>query len=99
MPSPSPEVASAIADFAYELRRARRDAGELSLRDLARRMEHKGSPSTLQRAFKGAVLPSWRIVEALLSNGLDIPRDVIIRDWRPRWVAVKDLVAPLDQGK
>lgn len=90
------EVSKAIQTFAYRLRRARRDAGELSLRDLAQRIEFRGSPSTLQRAFAGNVLPSWPVVQALLIRGFDLDKEVVRSEWLPRWVAVKDLEDPLD---
>lgn len=89
------EVARAIHDFAYRLRRARRDTGELSLRELARRMSFRGSASTLQRAFAGSTLPAWPIVEALLTNGFNIPAQIVRDEWLPAWVAVKDLEDPL----
>lgn len=90
------KVAEAIETFAYRLRRARRDAGELSLRELARRIDFRGSPSTLQRAFAGHTLPSWPVVQALLIRGFELDPDVVRREWLPRWVAVKDLEDPLD---
>ena len=93
--SQNPEVAQAIEDFAFLLRRARREAGELSMRDLAELMNHRGSASTLQRAFAGNTLPSWPVVEALLVKGLNVPAETVRRDWLPAWVAVKDLESPL----
>lgn len=94
-------AASAIRMFAWQLLRARRDAGDLSFRQLATRIqkgqtEGWGSRSTLQRAFAGDVLPSWPVVEALLVDGFNISEDVVQQQWRPLWVKVKDLVEPLD---
>jgi hypothetical protein len=93
--SQNPEVAQAIEDFAFRLRRARRDAGERSLRDLAQRMSFRGSASTLQRAFAGDTLPTWPVVEALLSKGFNVPAEIVNDEWLPLWVAVKDVESPL----
>ncbi|XVS64672.1 hypothetical protein ACQPYE_00995 [Actinosynnema sp. CA-299493] len=92
----NPKVAAEISAFAYRLRRARRDAGEPSLRELARRIQFQGSVSTLQRAFAGGNLPTWRVVEALLITGLGLDRERVQQDWRPVWVAIKDLQDPLE---
>ncbi|MBW4719416.1 helix-turn-helix domain-containing protein [Saccharothrix obliqua] len=92
----TPEAAAAIEDLGYRLRRARRDAGELSLRDLSRRTNHAASPSTVQRALSGKVLPAWRVVDALLRLGFGIDKQTVDTEWRPLWVAAKDLVDPLD---
>ena len=94
-------VASAVKLFAFKLCRARRDAGQLSLRELAARIElsHNrgwGSSSTLQRAFAGNALPSWPVVEALLVDGFGLAPETVRSEWLPQWVAVKDLEDPLD---
>lgn len=92
-----PNAKAAISDFAFRLRRARRDAGELSLRELAQRMKFRGSASTLQRAFAGNVLPAWPLVEALLESGCGVPAETVRSEWLPCWVAAKDVVDPLDE--
>ncbi|MEU3646433.1 helix-turn-helix transcriptional regulator [Lentzea sp. NPDC034063] len=94
-------TAAAVEVFAFHLRRARRDAGDLSLRQLADRIGRSasrgwGSSSTLQRAFAGRSLPSWPVVEALLVDGFGIDHERVHQEWRRRWVEVKDLVEPLD---
>ncbi|SDD44298.1 helix-turn-helix domain-containing protein [Actinokineospora iranica] len=96
MPHPNQDLAAAIADFAYQLRRARRDAGDLPLRQLVRRMGHSTSFSTLHRAFEGKTLPSWAVAEALLVQGCRLSEDTVRGEWLPRWVAVKDLIDPLE---
>ncbi|GAA2675792.1 MULTISPECIES: hypothetical protein [Actinosynnema] len=95
MPHSDPEIARAVEEFALSLRRARREAGEPSLRELAHRAKPRGSISTFQRAFAGNALPSWDTVDALLHAGLDQSAEQVDQVWRPRWIAVKDLLSPL----
>ncbi|ACU35217.1 hypothetical protein KCV87_14115 [Actinosynnema pretiosum subsp. pretiosum] len=95
MPHSDPEIARAVEEFALSLRRARREAGEPSLRELAHRTRPRGSISTFQRAFAGSALPSWDTVDALLRAGLGQPAGQVDAVWRPRWIVVKDLLSPL----
>src|SRR5690349_12017480 len=88
-----------IHRFAIRLRRARRNAGDLSLRELVRRMNGRASASTLHRAFEGMKLPAWPVVERLLIDGCGLTPDEVRTDWLPTWVAVKDLIDPLDDNE
>ncbi|WP_433331591.1 helix-turn-helix domain-containing protein [Spirillospora sp. CA-294931] len=91
-----------VAEFALELRRARRRAGDVSYPDLCEQLinEHEGgrrfavSEATIQRAFAGKALPKWELVRGLLLVFGVSPHDVE-EHWKRTWVRVREHRDPL----
>ncbi|MFI0487554.1 ribosomal protein L7/L12 [Actinomadura sp. 9N215] len=91
-PKPEPAV-DLTAEFANQLRIARRRAGEPSLNRLAN-IDNVASKATLSRAFKGERLPSWGVVEMLLDT-FGVPREEIGGLWRRRWLLALEQHQPV----
>jgi predicted transcriptional regulator len=89
----SPAVQVAMQNFARQLRRRRRTAGDPSYRDLERL---SGIPkSTIGRMLSGDLLPRWRNILELL-KALDADNEEIKNVWLPLWVATADVISPID---
>jgi transcriptional regulator with XRE-family HTH domain len=98
MRNPTPidtAVATALIRFRGELLHVRRDAGEPSLRKIARDSNWKVSASTISRYLTGSTLPSWDFTTAFL-RGCGIPTVEIDTDWKRRWSRLADLVDPIN---
>jgi hypothetical protein len=87
----SDEIAAAIAEFALDLKVIRRQAGDISYRRLASRMNY--AVSTVDRALKGKKLPTWPVTESFLRACGCRPDEVVA--WRTRWIKIADLINPL----
>jgi hypothetical protein len=85
------EITSAIAEFALDLKVIRRQAGDISYRRLASKMNY--AVSTVDRALKGEKLPTWPVTEAFLRACGCRPEDLMA--WRTRWTKITDLIDPL----
>jgi hypothetical protein len=88
-----------VERFAHQLLVAKRRAGDLSCRELSRRIARRhadvttASASSITRAFKGKTLPKWDLVRALLLE-LDIPGEDL-PDWRQMWLAAREQEDPI----
>jgi transcriptional regulator with XRE-family HTH domain len=78
--------------FALSLRRARREAGDPSYRELARRTGY--SISSISRTLTGATFPRWAFTELLL-NSLGLSQEQVQGLWRRRWLEAAEAVSPL----
>jgi hypothetical protein len=92
-PTPNP-ARSQIMDLALDLQLEHRNVGEPSYRKIARQLDHRVSAATICRAFQGERLPSWEVVEAILTV-FNIPASEIDGIWRPRWVRIKNAIDPI----
>ena len=81
-----------VGRFALSLRRARREVGDPSYRELARRTKY--SISSISRTLNGTTFPRWGFTELLLrSFGVD--EEQIGGHWRRCWIEAAEAVSPL----
>src|SRR5690349_6038844 len=76
--TPVDPLAGPVAEFAYELRKLRQEAGNPTYRDMARLVDV--SAPTLSRAASGRQLPSLGVVRAYVRACGQDPAH-----WEPRW--------------
>jgi transcriptional regulator with XRE-family HTH domain len=88
----STESQNEISKFAMSLRRARREAGDPSYRELARQTTY--SISSISRTFNGATFPRWRFTELLLKS-CGVGDEQIGGYWRRRWLQAAEALSPL----
>ena len=81
-----------IQGFAIRLRRARRQDGDPSYRNLHRQMDY--SISSISRVLSGQSFPRWEFTERFL-RACHVSEQEINGPWRSRWIAVAGLVSPL----
>lgn len=78
--------------FALSLRRARREAGDPSYRELAGRTGY--SISSISRTLNGATFPRWAFTGLLLKS-FGVSQEQIQGYWRRRWLEAAEAVSPL----
>lgn len=96
-PLPSPVEATApdidlTAEFADQLRRIRRWAGDPSYGEIGTAIGY--STATISRAFAGKTLPRWSLVELLLEH-FRVPNEQIENEWRRHWLRAREQVDPI----
>jgi transcriptional regulator with XRE-family HTH domain len=85
-----------VGRFALSLRRARREAGDPSYRELARRTKY--SISSICRTLNGTTFPRWAFTELLLKS-YGISEEQIRGHWRRIWLETAEAVSPLGTGQ
>lgn len=88
------DTPTTIATFALDLRIVRRQAGDLSYRELAARTGY--SVATISRALKGETLPGWAFTEKFLRACGRAPDE--IGGWKTRWIEIMDRLDPLPKS-
>lgn len=86
---------AAVRQFANELKRVKREAGEPSLREINRRSGNTLTIATTSRMLNGKAVPSWFFTQQFLS-ACEIDTDTIKTFWRPKWVQMTDVLHPLN---
>lgn len=80
-----------VADFAHELWKLKRRAGDPSFATMCTRLGAAASKSSLAAATRGSALPSWEttweFVRVLAVESLGADRDETRREWLARWRA------------
>ena len=86
-----------VKQFAMSLRRARRNAGEVPYRELARETSY--SISSISRILNGKNFPRWAFTEKFLHT-CKVSEAQINGPWRRRWLEIAELLSPLgDDGQ
>jgi hypothetical protein len=75
-----------LVTFQCDLAQARLEAGDPSYADMSKTTIL--SKPTITRMLNGAVVPTWRTVDAFLTACGKSP-DEIEAEWKPRWVELK----------
>lgn len=83
-PLPKDERETALSRFANDLRDLRLQAGQPSLREIARRSEHTLSHTTAAEVFRGRHLPQWSTLDGVIKALGQDPEP-----WRTRWVELR----------
>jgi hypothetical protein len=91
----SADIQNEPGQFALDLRRARREAGDPPYRELARQTTY--SISSIWRTFNGTTFPRWRFTESLLKS-CGVSDEQIAGDWRQRWLRAAEALSPLGDG-
>jgi transcriptional regulator with XRE-family HTH domain len=86
-----------VQRFAMNLRRARRNAGDVPYRELAKETNY--SISSISRILNGKNFPRWPFTEKFLRI-CKISEAQIDGAWRRRWLEIAELMSPLgDDGQ
>lgn len=83
--------------FADELRRARRQDGEPSYRDLNKRMRARYSIASISRALSGTSFPRWEFTENFL-RACHVSDAEIAGPWFSAWKEAADVISPIGQA-
>jgi hypothetical protein len=82
-----------LAELMAQLQLTMLAAGEPSFRQVAARMGHRLSHSTISRLLRSATPPKWENLELLLVT-LGVTKEEVRRTWHPRWVRAKKEANP-----
>lgn len=91
------DVQLEVSNFAMSLRRARRNAGEVPYREIAKETGY--SISSISRILNGKNFPRWAFTEKFLHT-CKISEARINGHWHHRWLEIAELLSPLgDDGQ
>jgi hypothetical protein len=89
-------VSKAVCEFVDDLKRIRRDAGDISYRDIQRLSGRSISATSVCRLLaEPTKLPGWQLIKSyLIGCGVD---QKTIDSWFTRWRELADLIEPIAQ--